>query len=184
MVLATVVACEIAFWVVLLLGLGARYLLRRPRLGAVLLICVPVIDLVLLAVVAVDLLGGGTASWQHGLAAIYLGVSVAYGRRMVAWADGHVAYRLAGGPRPERLDGTRYALKCWRDVLLSVFMAAISSAILGALILVAGDRGRTAELDGFFGIIGAIVAIDILWAVSYTIWPRKPATRSARALLG
>lgn len=61
------------------------------------------IGVVLLALVAVDLLGGGTASWQQGLAAIYIGISVAYGKRMAAWADVRFAHRFAGGPSPERL---------------------------------------------------------------------------------
>lgn len=84
--LIAIVVCEVAFWVAVLGGLTARYVLRRPRLGAAMLVAAPVVDLVLLTLVAVDLLRGGTASWHHGLAAIYIGASVAYGHRMIAWA--------------------------------------------------------------------------------------------------
>ena len=42
--------------------------------------------------------GGGSANWSHGLAATYLGVSVAFGPRMVPWADQRFAHRFAGGP--------------------------------------------------------------------------------------
>ena len=129
----------------------------------------------LLALVAVDLLGGGTASWQHGLAAIYIGISVAYGTRMVAWADVRFAHRFAGGPAPERLTGTRYTVTCWRDVLLTGLAVVIAATILGAIILLVNDPERTAGLSGYFGILGIIVAIDVIWALSYAIWPKRPA---------
>ena len=175
MILLAIVVCEVAFWVAILGGLAARYLLRRPRLGGVLLILAPVIDAILLCLVAVDLLGGGTASWHHGLAAIYIGISVAYGKRMVAWADAHFQHRFAGGPAPERLTGKPYTIKCWRDVLLTALAVVISAATLGAIILLVNDAQRTAALWDFFRILGIILAIDFLWAVSYTIWPKKPA---------
>ncbi len=175
MILFAIVVCEVAFWVAILAGLTARYMLRRPRLGGALLLLAPVIDAVLLALVAVDLLGGGTASWHHGLAAIYVGVSIAYGKRMVAWADAHFQHRFASGPAPERLSGTRYTVKCWRDVLLTALAVVIAAATLGAIILLVNDAGRTAALSEFFRILGFIFAIDFLWALSYTIWPKKPA---------
>lgn len=183
MVLVAIVICEIAFWVAILAGLAARYLLRRPRLGAVLLILAPVIDVVLLALVALDLLGGGTASWQHGLAAIYIGVSVAYGKRMVDWADVRFRHRFAGGPAPERLAGSRYTAKCWRDVLLTALAVFIAAVILGSIIVVVDDAQRTAALSGYFGILGIILTIDVVWAVSYTLWPRKPEAASQSASL-
>ncbi len=175
MILTAIVVCEVAFWVTILAGLVARYLLRRPRLGATLLILAPVIDVVLLALVAADLLRGGTASWQHGLAAIYIGISVAYGKRMVAWTDVRFNHYFAGGPKPERLTGLRYTLKCWQDVLLTMLAAAVAAALIGGLVLLVGDPERTSELLAVFQILGLILGIDILWAVSYTIWPRKPA---------
>ena len=183
MILAAIVVCEVLFWVAILGGLAARYLLRRARLGAALLILAPVIDAVLLALVAVDLLGGATASWQHGLAAIYVGISVAYGKRMVAWADVRFAYRFAGGPAPERLTGMRYTLKCWRDVLLTTLAVGIAAAILGSIILLVNDAERTAALSGYFGILGIILAIDLVWALSYTVWPKRAAEPAQGAAL-
>ncbi|RBP68026.1 hypothetical protein DFO66_101250 [Brevibacterium sanguinis] len=174
MVLAAILICEIAFWVAVLAGLAARYLLRRPRLGAGLLILAPVIDLILLALVAVDLVGGGTASWQHGLAAIYVGISIAYGKRMVAWADTRFQHRFAGGPAPEQLTGARYTAKCWRDVLLTGLAAVIAAAILGGIILLVDDAERTFALAEYFGVLGIIFVIDFIWALGYTIWPKKP----------
>lgn len=181
MILVAIVVCEIAFWVAILSGLAARYLLRRPRLGAVLLVLAPVIDAVLLTLVAIDLLGGGTASWQHGLAAIYIGVSVAYGKRMVAWADVRFKHRFAGGPAPVQLSGFAYTAKCWRDVLLTTLAVAIAAAILGLIILLVANPARTQALFDYFKILAIIFGIDFIWAVSYTIWPKKPTMVAPRS---
>ncbi len=77
MIYAIIVACEVGFWLVLLAGLAARYGLRRPRLGGALLVYVPLVDLVLLVASVLDLRHGGQAGLAHGLAAVYVGVSVA-----------------------------------------------------------------------------------------------------------
>jgi len=182
--LFAIVACEIAFWVAIVAGLTSRYVLRRPRLGAALLVAAPVIDVVLLVLVAVDLLGGGTASWHHGLAAIYIGVSVTYGHRMIAWADAHFEHRFAGGPAPEKLTGRRHTVRCWGDVLRTGGAVLIAAAILGGLVLLVGDDARTAELRTTFPVLGVVLAVETLWAVSYTVWPRKPAAPSASPVAG
>lgn len=176
MILLAIIACEIGFWVAIIAGLAARYLARRPKLGAALLIAAPVIDLVLLVVVAVDLLGGGVASWHHGLAALYIGISIAYGHRMIAWADAKFATRFRGAqPRP-KLTGVAYTIACWKDVARTTLAAGISAAVLYGLIVFVGAPARTAELAGFFPILGLIIGIDLVWAISYTLWPKKTPT--------
>ncbi|MDR1427668.1 MAG: hypothetical protein LBJ08_07925, partial [Bifidobacteriaceae bacterium] len=60
----------------------ARYRWRARQLGLVLLAMTPVVDLGLLVFTAVDLRRGGQVSVVHGIAAIYVGVSVAYGHKM------------------------------------------------------------------------------------------------------
>lgn len=173
MILAAIIACEVGFWLAIIAGLVARYPLRRPRLGGALLLAAPVIDLVLLVLVAVDLLGGGTASWHHGLAALYIGLSVAYGHRMIAWADRAFAQRFRGQAKPPAQYGWDYALASWKDVLRTLLAAAIAAAILGGLVLLVGVPERTAELLPFFPILGVIVGIDLIWAVSYTVWQKR-----------
>ena len=173
MILVAIIACEIGFWLAIIAGLVARYVFRRPRLGAMLLLAAPVIDLILLVLVGVDLLGGGTASWHHGLAALYIGVSVAYGHRMVAWADAKFAQWFRGAaPRPGRY-GSDYARACWKDVPRTLLAAAIAAAVLGGLILLVGAPERTSELLRFFPILGVVIGIDVLWALGYTVWPKK-----------
>jgi hypothetical protein len=179
MTLTAVIACEIAFWVAVIGGLTIRYLLRRPRLGAGFLAAAPVVDVVLLAVVTVDLLHGATASWHHGVAAVYIGVSVAYGHRLVAWADVRFAHRFAGGPRPERSSGRAYTVQCWGDVVRTTIAALIAGGIIEVLVVLVGDPDRTAELQGFIPLLGVVVAVEFLWAVGYTIWPRTAAAPTA-----
>lgn len=175
MILLAIVACEIGFWVAIAAGLIARYPAGKPKLGAALLIAAPLIDVVLLVLVAADLIGGATASWHHGLAALYIGISVAYGHRMIAWADAKFAQRFRGAePRPKPT-GWAYTIVCWKDAGRTLLACAVAGAILGALILVVGAPERTAELLGFFPALGLILGIDVLWAVSYTIWPKKAA---------
>ena len=141
MLVVVIVACEVLFWVFLVAGLSARYLLRRPRLGAVLLALSPAADLVLLGATALDLRGGATATFAHGLAAIYLGFSLAYGRTLIRWADVRFAHRFAGGDAPRKKYGMEYARACWLDVARSALAVAITAAVLGRASLF-GGKGR------------------------------------------
>lgn len=97
-----IVACEIGFWVFVLAGLVARYIFHKQRLGALLFICTPVVDVLLLIATVIDLKNGSMATTVHGIAAIYIGVSVAFGHRMIKWADERFAYRFGNGPEPDK----------------------------------------------------------------------------------
>ena len=83
MILGIILACEIGFWAVIVLGLFARYILKAKRICLFLIVLAPVIDLVLLITTAVHLRAGADAEWAHGLAAVYIGFSIGYGHRMV-----------------------------------------------------------------------------------------------------
>ncbi|MEP7762343.1 hypothetical protein [Sanguibacter sp. 25GB23B1] len=179
MLIGIIVACEVGFWVAVLAGLSARYLVRAPRVGVALLALAPLIDLVLLVATAVHLRSGADATAAHGLAAAYIGFSVAYGHRMIVWADRRFAHRFADGPAPVRLDGWPYARACWADVARTLLAAGIAAAILWTLVWWVDEPARTAALDQWFAILGIVVAIDLLWAVSYTIWPRAAKASSS-----
>jgi hypothetical protein len=170
-----IIACEIGFWVVLLAGLVTRYGLRRPRLGAVLLACVPLVDLALLVFSVVDLRRGGQAGTGHGLAAVYLGVTVAYGHRMVRWADGWFAHRFAGGPRPAKPPrrGPAHARHERAQWLRHLLAWALGCALLLAGTAYVGDPGRSQALLGVAGIWTLVLAIDFLISFSYTLFPRR-----------
>jgi hypothetical protein len=172
--IALIVAAEAAFWLTLLAGLVARYPLGRPRLGMALLVATPAIDLLLLIATTVDLRRGGEAALPHALAAVYLGVSVAWGRRIVAWADARFAHRFAGGPPPERppRTGHEHAARERREWLRHLLAWAVGTALLGLGVLVVGDLERTRALLGVAAIWTLVLAIDFLISFSYTIWPR------------
>jgi len=174
--LALIAACEIAFWVVLGAGLASRYLLRRRRVSTVLLLCVPLVDLVLLVATVIDLSRGATAGFAHGLAAAYLGVSVAFGPSMVRWADQRFAHRFAGGPPPWRppKHGRERARYEWREFGKALLAWAISCGLLGLAILLVGDADRTAALEAWIGRLTIVVAIWAIWPVSHTLWPSRP----------
>ena len=183
MLLALIITCEIGFWVALLAGLVARYPLRLPRLGAALLACVPLIDLVLLAATIGELRGGSVADFQHGLAAAYIGFSVAFGHGVIGWADARFAHRFAGGRPPARPPkyGHARARHEWREFGKALVAWAVSCALLLGGIALVDDASRTAALQGWIGRLTFVLAIWLLWPLSCTLWPAKPKGESASA---
>ena len=176
MFVVVIVACEIGFWVVLASGLVARYVLRRPRLGGALLVGVALVDLVLLAATVVSLARGETAGFGHGLAAAYLGFSVAFGHGLIRRADAWFAHRYAEGPRPQRRPKhgsarTRYE---WAEFRRAALAWAISCSLLVAAILVVGAPERTEALEGWIVRLTVVLAIWSLWPVTLTLWPARP----------
>jgi hypothetical protein len=179
-ILAVIIACEIGFWIAVLGGLATRYLMGSRRVGTALLVCAPLIDVVLLGAVTVHLATGAAASWHHGLAALYIGFSVAYGHRLIAWADTRFAHRFAGGSLPVKPTGSQYTKQCWVNVIRTMAAAIVAAGIIAAITWWVGNSARTEALTGWYGILGIIVAIEFIWAVSYSIWPRKSVKSMAR----
>jgi hypothetical protein len=176
MLLLLIIACEICFWVFLLLGLAARYLFRWRRFSATLLLCVPLIDLVLFFATILHLHSGVTADQTDGLAAAYLGVSVAFGKSMIRRADARFAQRWAFGPpvpRPPRYGRARARYE-WQEFRKAVLAWASSCALLLGGIVLVGDLGRAAALLGWIALLTLILLIWLMWPVSYTLWPAKP----------
>jgi hypothetical protein len=168
-VLTVIVAGEIGFWVVLLAGLGARYLLRRPRVGAVLLAGVPLVDLVLLVATIIDLRGGVKANEAHGLAAVYLGFSLAFGASMVRWADVRFAHRFAGGPPPRKVPkrGPERLRHEWREFGKGVVAWAIACALLWAAVWYIDAPKRTEALVGW---AYRLTVVMVIWFVFWPLW--------------
>jgi hypothetical protein len=177
MLAALIIATEIAFWALLSGGLLARYRLGRPLLGAVLLALTPAVDLVLLVASAIDLRDGATASSWHGLAAVYIGVSVAFGPRIVAWADARFAHRFDGAPLPPRpaRDGREHARRERAGWYRHLLAYAIGAVLLLTAVTVVGDAERTEALLQMLRVWTLVLAIDFLVSFSYTLWPRRRA---------
>ncbi|MER5521442.1 hypothetical protein [Streptomyces sp. NPDC002763] len=174
MIVALIIVCEVAFWVLLAAGLAVRYLLKWRRASVVLLLGEPVLELVLFAVTAVDLRNGAEPGWEHGLAALYIGFTVAYGHYTIRWLDGHAAHRLAGAPRPPK--PPRYGMARARHEgglwLRTVLMAAVACALLQAAIWYVGD-GDTSSLRTFQWVALRAVGLHGVIALTYVVWPKK-----------
>jgi hypothetical protein len=134
-----IAASEIGFWVLLVAGLAARYLLRVRRLSTVLLLLVPVLDLVLVGASLADVASGSPPGQVHGLAAVYLGGTVAFGHSLITWADRWVAHRFAGGPRPRKpRPGPEKVAHEWREWAKVALLTGLAVVVMLLVSVVAG----------------------------------------------
>ncbi|MBW0105065.1 hypothetical protein [Pseudonocardia sp. KRD291] len=180
-------AAEVAFWVFLAGGLVARYLLRMPRASAVLLLCVPLLDVVLIVASMADVASGSPPGPVHGLAAVYLGVTVAFGHSLIRWADVRFAHRFAGGPAPVRppRGGPARMRHEWREFARLVLAAAVAAVVMLLLTLVAGatvpvptswPHDPMWSWAARLGLVGGIwFVVGPLWA---TVFPSADAERT------
>jgi hypothetical protein len=180
-----IVAAEVGFWLILVSGLVLRYGLERPRTGMVLLVATPLVDVALLVATTIDLRRGGEAAMPHALAAVYVGVSVAWGRRIVGWADARFAHRFAGGPPPEPPPraGLLHAARERREWLRHLLAWATGTALLALGVLLVGDLDRTWALVNVAALWTLVLAVDFVVSFSYTLWPRQASRAAATAAL-
>jgi hypothetical protein len=172
-----ILACEIGFWVVLLLGLACRYLLRREQLSRALLIGLPLIDVLLLVFTAIDLRQGAIPTFAHGLAAAYVGFTVAFGALAVRWADAHFAHRFAAGPEPQRppsrgWPAVRHEFHLWARCVVACI---ITMCLVEALLQFVGPGEATEPLLTWhkhaFGCIVIWFFFGPVWSLA-TSWRR------------
>ncbi|UQX05150.1 hypothetical protein [Streptomyces sp. RerS4] len=179
MLVALIITCEIAFWVLLAGGLALRYLAKKPRLGAAVLLCEPLLELVLLVVTTLDLRNGGEPGWSHGVAALYIGYTVAFGHATVKWLDAQAAYRFGGGPKPP---GPKYgkerALHEWKLWIRTLLGAAVAVGLLQIAIWYVGDAADTGTLQSTQFAALRVLGIHAVIAATYSIWPRKAPTEA------
>ncbi|MGW2709227.1 hypothetical protein ACWC4J_09580 [Streptomyces sp. NPDC001356] len=181
MIVALVIACEVAFWVLLAAGLAFRYVLRMPRTGLALLLCEPLLEAVLFAVTAIDLRGGAEPNWRHGLAAVYIGFTVGLGHSTIRWADARVAHRFAGGPPPVRPPryGTARAVHEWRVAARWILASAVALALLQGAVWYVGDSGDTGSLRAWQQRMLWVIGVNVVVAASYTLFPKREPKRGA-----
>ncbi len=175
---ALIVACEVGFWVILGLALAVRYLLRKERPSRALLLCLPLVDVLLLVFTSMDLRRGATATFAHGLAAAYVGFTVAFGGLAVKWADAHFAHWFAAGPVPPRApsrgwEAVGHELKLWGRCIVACL---ITASLVEALVQFIGLSGATEPLLEWqkraFGCV-------VLWFFFGPVWTLATAWRRA-----
>lgn len=172
MLVGLIIACEILFWVLVFSGLACRYLWKQTKLSNLLLLLTPLVDLVLLAATIVSLRGGAEAALAHALAAVYIGVSIGYGHRMISTADTWFSFRFAGGPKPRKKFGKEHARHERSGWLFHALSWAIGCALLYGMVLIVGDASQTEALVQTIRIWSIILVIDFIISFSYTLWPR------------
>lgn len=178
-VAGVIIASEIAFWIVIILGLVTRYVFKKNKLGLVLLALTPVIDLILLITTSVDLYRGSVATTAHALAAVYIGVSIAFGKSMINWADDRFRYYVTKqGSKPIKKFGYDYAKHYLKGFVRHVLSFVIGSAFLIALIYFIDDSSRTEALFGTLRVWSLVLGIDLIITISYFIWPRKAKAKN------
>ncbi|MEU0008786.1 hypothetical protein ABZ079_32150 [Streptomyces sp. NPDC006314] len=179
MIVAMIIACEVAFWVLLAAGLAFRYGLRMPRTGLLLLLCEPLLEIVLFAVTAIDLKNGAEPDWRHGLAAVYIGFTVGLGHSTIKWADARAAHRFAGGPPPARAPryGTARAVHEWKVAGRWVVAALVALALLQAAVWYVGGDGDTGSLRAWQVRMLWLIGINVIIAASYTLFPKREPKR-------
>jgi hypothetical protein len=173
-----IVLCEVAFWVVILTGLSLRYLFNLKKLGFFFLALTPLIDLILIAITSFDLYRGATATVAHGLAAVYIGVSLAFGKNMIDWIDVRFQKYIlkTDASMPEKLTGIPFANHYAKGFIRHLIAFAIGCSILALMIFYIDDSSRTEALYGIMKVWGFILAIDVYITSSYFFWPKKPKT--------
>ncbi|MDQ0940683.1 hypothetical protein [Streptomyces sp. V1I1] len=177
MIVTLIVICEVGFWVLLVAGLALRYLAKMPRLGAAVLLCEPLLEVVLLAVTAIDLKNGAEPDWKHGLAAVYIGFTVALGHHTIKWVDAKFAHRFAGGPPPVKRPkyGAARTIHEWKTTIRWITAAVIAMGLLQAAIWYVGGDGDVGSLRSWQETMLFLIGINVIIAGSYTLFPKQAA---------
>jgi len=174
-IVTLIVLCEVGFWVLLAAGLGLRYIAKKPRLGAAVLLCEPLLEVVLLVVTAVDLKNGAEPDWKHGLAAVYIGFTVGLGHSVIKWMDAKAAHRFAGGPAPVKPPkyGMARAAHEWRVAGRWTVAAVTAIALLQAAVWYVGGDGDTGSLQVWQQKMLWVIGINLVVAGCYTVFPKQ-----------
>lgn len=168
-ILLTIAICEVGFWVLVIGGLCLRYLARMRRASTITLALLPVLDIVLIAAVALDLHRGGDVEFAHRLAGIYLGWTVVFAHSTVAWLDVRFAHRFAGGPAPVKppKTGPQAYRNEIRGFVKWLCAAAIALVITYALAYTVADSEQAAALKT---VIQPLGVITFFWFVTGPLW--------------
>lgn len=111
---------------------------------------------------------------MHGLAAIYIGISVAYGKQMTGGRINSLPIVLqAENVRWKKLYGMEYAREEGKGWYHHFLAYVIGAGILGLIILTIGYSEQTENLVRPLMVWTLAVAIDFVVSFSYTIFPKR-----------
>lgn len=167
--IAAIIAAEVAFWVLLLGGLALRYLARARRLSTIVLFSVPLVDLGLLILVAVDVMHGAAPTRPHAFAALYLGITVAFGHQAIQRTDAWFRHRFAGGPKPLKppKGSTAEVRAIWGEWFRVVLAAVIGASCLLTMIAIEGrripDSLDAAAVHPYWATLLLLPMITVIW---------------------
>ena len=169
MLLLLIVACELGFWVFLFSGLITRYYFKKDMLSRVLLLCVPLLDLILLIATFADLNRGAEVKFAHGLAAVYLGFTVVFGKSVIAWADQKISakFNSSTDSQTNKLAGWAYAWHEWKVWCKGVVACSVASVILYIAKQTVAHNHQIDSLTDWYYIL---INLMILWGLFGPIW--------------
>lgn len=167
-----IILAEISYWIFILLGLVTRYIIKQEKLSIWLFGATPLIDLMLLIFTVFDLKNGTEATFAHALAAIYIGVSIAYGKQMIKWADIQFQYYfLKIDNRPAKLFGIERGKKEMEGFFKHLIAYLIGGIFLVGMIYFLNNATNTENLMATWRIWSIILGIDFLISFSYILFP-------------
>lgn len=161
-----IIACEIGFWIAIALGLITRYPLNKPRLGKAFLYSTPLIDLLLLSLVVINLRSGAEPHLTHGIAALYIGFSVAFGHQLIAWTDREYRRRFRNESVAEPDQGTVMQDEV-HTFVRALLAAAVAAVIIEITVLVAENPAAGETLRQWHKTLLVILGI---WLITGPVW--------------
>jgi hypothetical protein len=167
-----IILAEICFWVFILLGLVVRYVYKKEKASIWLLGTTPFIDLMLLIFTVFDLKSGEEATFVHALASVYIGVSVAFGKQMIKWADIQFHYYfLKIDNRAPKMFGIERGKKELHGFFKHLIAYLIGGTIIVGMNYFLRNTTDTENLMLTLRIWSIILGIDFLQAISYFLFP-------------
>ncbi|WP_456276232.1 hypothetical protein [Bacillus sp. AK128] len=182
MITFLIVLAEICFWIFILLGLITRYIFKKEKISIWLLAATPLIDVMLLLFTFFDLKSGVKATTVHALAAIYIGVSIAFGKQMIKWADIRFQYYfLKIDNRPAKLYGIERGKKEIQGFIKHLLAYMIGASIIVGLSYFLRNSTDTESLTDTLRVWSMILGIDFLISISYFLFPTRKKEEAKKA---
>lgn len=173
MITFLIVMAEVCFWIFIILGLVTRYVFEKEKLSIWLFGVTPLIDLILLIFTVFDLKSGAEATFVHALAAIYIGISIAFGKQMIKWADIKFKYHfLKIDNRPAKLFGIERGKKEMEGFFRHLIAYLIGATLLvGLKYLLRDTTTDEGQLMATLRTWSVILGLDFFISLSYRVFP-------------